>query len=163
MSDFCEIMKENHNGFAITLEVLATLAMMCVFINFTLYMIRVMNVQRYMNTVMTSTAAQAARWGGANSKAYKDNVSTVPLMQTAQSQLKYVAEDFNPVISGSPEKIENNGDKITITIKYGLPDVFSTMSNINSVSGKNYDMFEKTKEMKMQIVVNSVMEAGKLL
>lgn len=157
------IVNEEHAGFAVTLEVLATLCMLFVFLNATLYILRVMDVQRYMNTVMTSTAAQAARWGGADSKAYKDNVSNVPLITTAQQQLNYVAADFSPVISGNPAKITYDSQPITITIRYSLPSVFSTMSKVNGVNGNSYDMYAKTRDMKMQVSVSSVMEAGKLL
>lgn len=159
---FKEIMNEEHGGFAVTIEVLCTLIMFTTFLNFTLYFLRVMDVQRYMNTVMTSTAAQASRWGGANTKAYRDNISNVPLLVTAQGQLNYVASDFNPVITGTPDKISNNGDKITICINYSLPPVFSTMSKVNGFSS-SYDAYNKTRNMRMQISVNSIMEAGKLL
>lgn len=162
LKNFSKCMNEEHGGFAVTLEVLCTLVMLCVFLNSTLYILRVMDVQRYMNTVMTSTAAQAARWGGANSKAYKDNVSSQSLMSTAQDQLNYVASDFNPVITGNPAKITYNSQPITITIRYGLPSLFSTMSKVNGV-GSSYDMYNKTRNMSMKVSVNSVMEAGKLL
>lgn len=136
--------------------------MLCVFLNFTLYMLRVMDVQRYMNTVMTSTAAQAARWGGSDSKAYKDNVSNTSLLVNAQNQLNYVASDFSPIIYGGPAKITYNGQPITISIKYSLPSVFSTMSKVNGVN-KSYDLYSTTRNMSMSVSVNSVMEAGKLL
>ena len=156
------ILNEEHGGFAITLEVIATLAMMCVFLTMTLYFLRVMNVQRYMNTVMTSTAAQASRWGGVNTKAYSENISSTPLLITARQQLNYAATDFNPIITGTPDKITSNGQKITITVKYSLPPVFSTMSNVNGVSS-SYNMYNQTRNMRMSISVNSIMESGKLL
>lgn len=158
-----DIINEEHAGFAVTLEVLATLSMLVAFLNATLYILRVMDVQRYMNTVLTSTAAQAARWGGTDSKAYKDNVSETSLLDNARQQLKHVVSDFGPFIDGNPPKITYNGQPITITIEYNLPSVFSTMSKVNGIDGNSYDMYEKTKKMKMQVTVNSVMEAGKLL
>lgn len=157
------ILVNEHAGFAVTLEVLVTLVMMFTFLIMTLYFLRVMDVQRYMNTVMTSTAAQASRWGGVNSNAYRVNVSTTPLITTAQQQLQYVASDFNPVITGSPNKITYNGQKITIKIKYSLPSVFSTASKVYSPSSGSYDMYTKTRNMSMSVSVNSIMEAGKLL
>lgn len=157
-----ELNKE-HYGFAICLEVIVTLAMIFIFLNMNLYVLRVMNVQRYMNTVMTSTAAQAARWGGADSEAYAKNISSTPLLKTAQNQLNMVAMDFSPKISATPDKIKNSGDEITVTIKYHLPPVFSTMSKVYSSSGDSFNMYNKTRNMKMQIKVRSIMEAGKLL
>ena len=157
-----DVLNEDHAGFAITLEVLATIYMLFMFVTFTLYFLRVMDVQRFMNTVMTSTAEQSARWGGVNSNAYKSNISTEPLLITAQRQLNEIAADYNPSISGSPDKIQNDGDEITIKISYGLPPIFSTMSKVNSLKG-SYDAYEVTRNMSMKISVNSIMESGVLL
>lgn len=165
MSSICSFKKalnEEHAGFAVTLEVLATLSMICVFVNFILYFLRVMDTQRYMNTVMTSTAAQASRWGGTNTKAYSENISSTPLITTSQQQLNYVAADFNAVITGSPAKITYDSQPITISIRYSLPSVFSTMSKVNGVGG-SYDMYRDTRDMRMSVTVNSIMEAGNLL
>lgn len=158
-----DILNEEHSGFAVALEVLATLVMCCVFLCMILYILRVMNVQRYMNTVMTATAAQASRWGGVSTNAYKNNVSTEPLIVTGQNQLNIVARDFGATLYGTPSKIQNDGDKIKITIKYHLPPVFQTMSKVSSADGGQYDMYNKTKNMNMSVTVGSIMEAGKLL
>lgn len=101
-SKFTSILNEKHSGFAITIEVIVTLAMCCIFLTCTLYILKVMNVQRYMNTVMTSTATQASRWGGVNTKTYRNNVSSTSLINQAQSQLDLIASNFNPKITGSP-------------------------------------------------------------
>ena len=157
------ILEEEHAGFAITLEVLATLFMITMFISFTLYFLRVMDVQRFMNTVLTSTAEQASRWGGVNSNAYKNNISNEPLLTTAQTQLNSIASDFNPKISGTPDKINEDGDKITVKITYSLPKIFSTMSKVNSIDGNSIDTYSTLKNLHMQISVNSIMESGALL
>lgn len=155
-------LKQEHGGFAVTLEVLATLVMLFVFLIMILYFLRVMDVQRYMNTVMTSTAAQAARWGGVDSKAYEDNISSTPLLTTAQSQLNLVASDFGAVITGSPDKISYDAQKINIRVSYHLPSVFSTMSKVNGLDS-SYDAYNATRNMSMQVNVNSIMESGRLL
>ena len=152
-----------HEGFATTLEVIVTLAIMTTFLCLTLYILEVMNVQRYMNTVLTSTAAQAARWGGVNSNAYRNNVSSTPLITSAQNQLNSVASDYGAIITGGPNKITNNNQKITLRISYQLPNAFHSISKVTSPDGSQYDMWEKTKNMSMQVSVNSIMEAGKLL
>lgn len=162
MKKFIESLNKEHEGFAITFEVIATLAMFTVFTVFTLYMLRVMNVQRYMNTVMTATAAEASRWGGTNTRAYSVNVSSTPLMVTAQNELNYVASDFNPKIKGTPQKITHDGDLITITVEYSLPPVFGSMSKVNSSPG-TYDMYGTVRNMKMKVSVHSIMSPGKLL
>lgn len=157
---------KEHAGFAVTFEVMFTLVLITTFLSFTLYFLRVMDVQRFMNTVMTSTAEQASRWGGVNSTAYKKNISNTPLLTTAQNQLNYIARDFNPIITGSPNKIANNDDLITIKITYKLPPIFNTMSKVygfdsNSASYEN--LGSQLNDMSMQISVHSIMESGKLL
>ena len=160
--NFNSLINEEHAGFAITLEVMATLFMLFAFISFTLYFLRVMNVQRFMNTVLTSTAEQASRWGGVDSNAYRENVADNSLLNIATHELKEVAPDFNPSINGTPDKISNDGDKITITISYGLPEAFKNLSKVTSLEDQ-YDMYNVTQSMHMQVSVNSIMEAGVLL
>lgn len=161
-SKFTSILNEKHSGFAITIEVIVTLAMCCIFLTCTLYILKVMNVQRYMNTVMTSTATQASRWGGVNTKTYRNNVSSTSLINQAQSQLDLIASNFNPKITGSPNTIASSNQKITIKIEYSLPNAFEALSTVNNTSG-SYDMYTKTRDMNMQISVYSIMEPGKLL
>lgn len=156
------ILMEKHQGFAMTLEVLATLFMLTVLINLTLYNIRVMNVQRYFNTILTSTAAQASRWGGTDTNAYRVNVSNENLLSIARRQLVEVAPDYHPSIVGSPDKIRSDSDKITVTIYYKLPSVFSTKSKVTAVDGSQVDMFD-SKYKSMTISIGSVMGSGELL
>lgn len=156
-------LNEEHEGFALEFEVIATLFMMTVFIVVILYTTRVMNVQRYMNTVLTSTAATASRWGGTNTNAYRTNVSNTPLLSTAQQQLNYIAGDYNPKISGYPDKISLDSDLITVKITYSLPSIFSTTGKVQSVDGSSYDMYNILKDLSMSVQVNSVMNSGKLL
>lgn len=151
------LFNEEREGFAITLEVLVTLVVITMFLTMNLYILRVMNVQRYMNTILTSTAAEASRWGGTNSNAYRKNVSSTPLLEIANAQLNAVAPGYNCHISGSPETITSNGEKITITITYQLPSVFQTMS---MVGGTNMYL---TGTRTMSIAVNSIMSPGSLL
>lgn len=156
------ILNQKHKGFAMTLEVLATLFMLTVLVNLTLYNIRVMNVQRYFNTILTSTAAQASRWGGVNTRAYKVNVLAIDLLSDAKSELVKVAPDYSPNITGTPDKIKSNSEKITITIYYRLPSVFSTNSKVSSLSGSQVDMYNGNTKT-MSISVHSIMESGNLL
>lgn len=157
-----KFLKQKHKGYAITFEVICTLLMFITFITMTLYVLRVMNVQRFMNTVMTSAAAQASRWGGNYTKAYAINVGKDPIQAIAQEQLNTIAGDFRPEIVISPEKITSNNDTITVVISYRLPPIFRTMSKIN-LPEASYDMYDKTKEMKMSLTVRSIMRPGPLL
>jgi hypothetical protein len=163
------VLCEEHCGYALTLEVIATLAMASMMITLCLFIVRVMNVQRYMNTVMTSTAADAARWGGNFTKAYRMNVSSVPLHKVAKDQLDYVAPDFftqeDDGISVTPDFISYDDEPIVVTIQYSLPPgVFdTTMSRVNSVSGKSVNLYTKLQRMQMRVKVYSIMNGGKLL
>jgi hypothetical protein len=161
------VLCEEHCGYALTLEVIATLAMASMMITLCLFTVRVMNVQRYMNTVMTSTAADAARWGGNFTKAYRMNVSDVSLQDTALQQLKYVAPDFfvqeDDGISVTPDVIQSDDASIVVTVNYSLPGVFDTMSRVNSVSGKSVNLYTKLQRMQMRVKVYSIMNGGKLL
>lgn len=163
-----KLLKEEHSGYIITFEVLATLYMLTMFIVMTLYILRVMNVQRYMNTVMTSTAAEASRWGGVNTKAYSVNVSTTPLLVTAQKELDYLCLDFHAIIKGSPDKIIYDDHDININITYSLPSVlgpltFESMSKVTDLTGDQNDMYNVTRYMHMSVDVKSIMSSGRLL
>lgn len=178
------MLKEEHTGFVITFEVMATLFMFCVFTVLTLYILRVMNIQRYMNTVMTSTAAQASRWGGFYTNAYKVNVNGDHLLKIAQDELDAICPEYHAEIIGyindtvvkashnangswAISAIENDDDKITVSINYSLPPIFSDEGKYNkvtSIDGDQFDMYESgLKDMSMSISVQSIMEAGKLL
>ena len=160
-----ELNKE-HSGFAITLEVLATLFMFTVFMSIILYTIRTMNVQRYMNTILTSTASSVSRWGGYNTQAYKNNVnSTENLLQTAQKQLEVVAPlaDWGSIITCDTPSITGNNQYITVKISYHLPPVFQDMSKVTALSGDQYDMYNKTNNLSMSISIKSIMKYGNLL
>lgn len=157
-----ETLQEEHDGFVITVEVLCTLVMIYLFLFVMLYSLRVMNTQRYMNTVLTSTATAASRWGGVNSRPYRLNVSTTPLLTTAQQQLNYVAGDYNPIITGSPSYVTSYSSPITIQIKYTLPSVFETFGRVTSNTGSQADMYNRTRNLGMSMTVYSVMRGGKL-
>lgn len=163
---FKEIARQEHGGFATTLEFLLSLVLITMFVTMNLYIVRVMNTQRFMNTVLTSTAAQASRWGGVDTEAYKLNVSSVGLIKNAQNQLNKIAPGYGgsadgncPKIWGTPNKIAKNGDTITLTIRYKLPSVFNTMSRVGT-----YDMSSGIGGyLYMTVEVRSIMGAGKLL
>lgn len=147
---------EEHDGFAISLEVLVTLVSITTFITFTLFFLQVMNVQRYMNTVLTSTAIQAAKYGGTDTNAYRINVSnSKPLMTSAQEALNLYASPYNPRISGSPTKITNANQNITIVLTYSLPSPFSQFG-----PGGDATIYNTIKNMRMVVTVESVMDPG---
>lgn len=157
---------KEHDGFVITLEVMVTMVMMFVFIIMILYFVRVMEVQRYFSTVLTSTAVAASRWGGVDSESYKKNISSNPgdsLLVKTNKQLSEIAVDYSAFIYGNPKNIQNNGEEITIAIQYSLPPVFSTMSTVTGDEGSQVDMYSLTKNMSMSIKVKSTTRSGILL
>lgn len=166
-----DVLNKEHYGFAITLEVIVTLFMLFVFIGLCLYLLNVMNVQRYMHTVLASTASQAARWGGTDSKAYRDNISTTPLLVTAQNQLNLAASGYGTGNNGNagptigtttPPVITESNNKITIYIDYCYPSFFQGYSKVRNKRGTMVQMHQ-SGVVRMSITVYSIMEAGKLL
>lgn len=152
------VMKESQSGFAITIEVMVSLLTVTLIMLNTTYLLTAMNTQRYMNTVLTSTAAEASRWGGVDTKAYRANVSDTSIISRAQSNMSDIPVGYCPRISGTPKTISDNSEIITITIDYNLPGIFEMSGNKTS-----YESGCPGAKMQMKVNINSVMEAGKLL
>ena len=157
-------------GFVITVEVMATLVVLTMFLSTSLYVMKVCQVQSYFNTVMTSTAAEASRWGGTNTRPFRENVSTTPILVQAQSELNRNAANYNARITGNPARIMSNSDRITIRIDYSLPSPFSasggpgsSYNRVQSVDGSSTDMYSTLRNMHMQVSVYSIMQPGRLL
>lgn len=168
-----KILNEQHAGFAVTLEVMCTLVMMFMFIFMIIFFMMVMNVQRFMNTVLTTTAAEASRWGGTETRAYQINVGGTNLIDSAQQMLDNVINydsngnptGFFATISGTPNKISHDGDEVLITINYHLPSPWKTLGIVssNSQSTDVYSRMEGTSGMEMSIRVKCIMKSGGLL
>lgn len=163
--DIKSALNEEHSGFAITFEVLCTIEMIFMFFFLILFVLMLMNGQRYMNTVITSSASEASRWGGVNSMAYSANVGGTSLIQNAQNQLDLVVPEFNATISGSPDKISYDGQLITIRINYHLPPFWAGIGMVNSMNGSFdfYSSMEGSTGLSMEISVHSIMKSGRLL
>lgn len=154
-------MKEKHKGFAATLEVMVTMAMLMMFMLVTVYTVRITNAQRYMNTVITSTAASAARWGGVNSNAFKKNVgSGMDGITLAKQQLGSLVNEYNIKFTKSADTITTDDGAITVGITYELPYI-GELRNVENGLDKTSGI-SRTK-MSMSVTVYSVMEKGKLL
>lgn len=162
----CKVLKNEHSGFAITLEVLFTLCTLFTFLTMFLYITRVMNLQRYMNTCLTSAAIQAARYGGNNTKAFHENVHSGSVSAYYTDKLNSIAKDYSGTFTGaqanlylqiSPEKIEYDTEPIHLTLTYTIPGVFSSYSKIG-----HYDMYDGNSKT-IRLTVNSIMKAGDLL
>ena len=178
-----ETLNEEHNGFAITFEVLCTLFMIFTMFFLILFVLMVMNGQRFMNTVLTTTAAEAARWGGVDSRAYSVNVGGAKLLTEAQNQLNNVVNNGSPsnlsgfraTIGGSPAYIQSDGDQITVYIRYHLPSPWHAIGVVQSAGGNGrevnthqqstdlYNKIENSGGLGMTIRVNSIMKSGRLL
>lgn len=122
-------------GYAITLEVIFTIAMFATFFNATIYLLNALNVQRYMDTVLTSTVIQAAKWGGTNSNAYLANGMNYSILDNARQQLSDLPRGFSASISATPEKISKEQRNVEVTVKWKLPSFFGFPSkNITATS-----------------------------
>ena len=156
-------LKSDHAGFAMTIEVLCTLVIMWTFLTLSLYTLRVMNTQRYMNTVLTSTAIEASRFGGGDTQAFRQTVSNQSLSSYFNNMIKNVAPDFNTSISVTPDRITSDNEMITVTLSYQLPSVFSTMGVVNSKDGSSYNIYNDTKTQQISVTIISSMKVGDLL
>lgn len=118
-------LKSKRKGYAITLEVIMTLALIAMMLEVTTWLMSTMNAQRYMNTVVTSTTAQIAKWGGTDSKAYEANGMTYNIIENSQRELdNIVPESFDATISGGPSVISENNSKVYSKVSWNYPTVF---------------------------------------
>lgn len=141
-------LRNKRKGYAITLEVLITVLAIVTIINATTYIIATFNTQRYMDTVLTSTITQIAKWGGTNSNAYKANNMDYDVIKNAQDELdRKVAPMFNAKIKGGPEKINRNNTKVYVQMTWRYPGIFN-YGNIPS---------------NIKIEMDSIMRPGDLL
>ncbi len=153
-----ELVNDEHSGFAVTLEVICTLVIITMFVIMTTYILGVMNVQRYMNTAMTSAAAEASRWGGNYTEAYKKNSShTASISLCTYNQLKNLPFVRDVSVSITPTKITYDSQPITVTISYRYANAFASVGMVG-----NTNMFDGNKKT-ISVTVYSVMKSGDLL
>ena len=159
-------LKDEHCGFAISLEVMLTLCVLFSFFSFFLYTSRIMNLQKYMNTCMTSAAIQASRYGGNSTKAFRVNVTGgTTISDYYNTKLNQISKEFgsftgaqaNFNLSVSPERINYDGQQITVRLTYQIPGSFSSYSKVF-----NTDMYDNGHKY-YEIKVNPIMRAGELL
>ena len=161
---FTNLLNEEHNGFATTLEVMLTLVVIVMFLTLNLFILKVMNVQRFMNTVLTTTAAEGSRWGGLETNIYRENSrSEITLLEQANQNLEsYFKDDlyeiYQPKLSGT-SKI-NDDRQVTVTINYYIPAPFIDLINWN---GDNNNKAVLGNEREMSVTVTSIVEPGILL
>lgn len=163
--------KKKHSGFVISLEVMLSLLIFTQFSNYTMYVMRIMNAERYISTILTSTASQAARWGGNNTKAFKNNSgnSGLTIQNIAQKQLDTQVSGFGATVSVTPETISGDtspNNIVTVQVSYTYPSAWNMQSKIIDGTGKSHDAgvgisdgSRRSKTIKMP----SIMEYGKLL
>lgn len=140
-------LKQKRKGYAITLEVIFTVMIISAMFNSTAYILTTLNTQRYMNTILTSTTIQVAKWGGTSSKAYEANGMKYDPIQNAQKELDRTASMFKPKISGEPKKVTTGNTKVSVSLRWRYPGLFFI------------DPIDKTLTLKME----SIMRPGDLL
>ena len=161
-------LSKKHSGFIVSLEVMLSIVIFTQFMNFTMYIMRVMNAERYISTILTSTASQAARWGGNYTKAFKENTGngTRTIQQIAQQQLNEQAPGFNAIVRVTPDTIDKRNNEVSVNITYRYPSPWNFQQKIQSVESGEHDFSTgitdgsvRSKSIKMP----SVMKDGKLL
>ena len=115
-----KFIKRKVRGYVITFEVMCTLALMVMIMNFTLYCLTAFDTQRYMSTVLSTTTIEISKWGGTNNNATVMN-QVGDIIGTAQNELNSLAPKFNPVITGGPNKVTNIGEKIWCELEWTYP------------------------------------------
>ena len=146
-------------GYAITFEVLITIASLALFINTTMYMMAAMNAQKYMNTVATATLIQGAKFGGFNNSVYIANELNRDPIGSAQTELNkkagFLSPDSTaegPIISGYTIGPTIDGkkyvDKVVVELEWKYPDFFGVFG------GKRY---------KIKLKMDPIMRPGALL
>lgn len=153
-----KLMNDEHSGFAVTLEVICTLVIVTMFVIMTTYILGVMNVQRYMNTAMTSAAAEASRWGGNYTDAYKKNSSQSDSISVCTyNQLKDLPFVSDVSVSITPISISYDLQPITVTVSYRYANTFASVGRVGATN-----MFDSNKKT-ISVTVYSIMKSGDLL
>ena len=129
---FKKVFRKKVKGFAFTLEVIMSLALLAFILNVSTYSMYALNAQRYMDTILTSTAIQAAKWGGTNNSVTQ--INGVPdIIQEANRNLESYAPDFNAKMSGTPKAVSANNNKVTITLDFDYPEMVVPFFNLGHV------------------------------
>lgn len=118
-------MKRKRKGYMITLEVAVTILTLSLFIQATTYILLTLNTQRYVDTVLTTTAIQTSKWGGTNSNAYFANGMDYDVVANAQRELdRNLDPKFKAKITASPSKVTTSNNKVVCTISWTYPGIF---------------------------------------
>ena len=142
-------------GYAITFEVIFTIILLIMMINFILYCLVTFDIQRYMTTVFTSTIIEIAKWGGINNTA--TNINGIGnIINTAQQQLDLVAYKFKPKISGGPDNIISATQKVWCRLEWTYP-------GFDILLGIKADPIEKRGANGIYIEMDPIMRPGGLL
>lgn len=165
-----QFLNKKRKGYAIAFEVMITLVLITLYIQVTLYSLVMLNAERYMNSVLTSTAIQTAKWGGTHTNAYlvnqvggvSGNMGTT-IQDNANALLAREGYDrmFGASILAGPKCIDENNDQITVTLRYKMPRF--TVFSMRFVQGDQGYSQMGGDTMTYSIKMHSIMRPGKLL
>lgn len=156
--------KQNHKGFAISIEILLTMVMFTQITAFTFYSIRVMNGQRFLSTILYNSAVQASKWGGNDTKAWHNATGHAETISTFYSnKISSSYQQFNPVLNITPDRITDNNVEITTTLSYSWPSFFKSGAIVNSGKVKVDNSTWMNNRVNQTVKINSIMNPGKLL
>lgn len=159
---------KKHGAFAISIEILVTLIMFTQITAFTFYSMRVMNGQRYLQTILYASAVQGSRWGGNNTNAWKNATGkeqSISDWYTNKLQGSY--SDFSPVLTITPDKIDSSM-QVSATLSYQWPPFFQSGakvmgSNGSGISGQTNQASWMGGRKQIQVKIPSIMKNGTLL
>lgn len=117
------MMRRKRKGYAITIEVIFTLSLIAMMTNVTIYILTSYNTVRYMDTVMTSTTVQIAKWGGTQSNAYLANDMDYDVISNARHELNKTASFMSPSINGGPNKVTKGNSKVWVEMTWTQPSI----------------------------------------
>lgn len=129
--------KKKKKGYAVTLEVLCSVLAIFIIAHATLNILNMMNAQRYMTTVLTSTASMVARWGGTSTNSYYENVyngaagpriddlANRELERVLNPKYKYIRNGAAiPYIVATPYAVTPGNTIISVTLTWKYPTMF---------------------------------------
>lgn len=145
-------------GYVLTFEVIFTLAMMFTLMTITLYFLSALDAQRYMNTILTSTAIQMSKSGG-RSNSYTRLNGIEDIISSSQNELdRSMDGSFNAKIDGTPAAVTSTGEKVYVKLTWEYPPLNIVGYGFNigdEIAGNKIEMYE--------IYMDSLVEPGGLL
>lgn len=155
-------------GFAITMEMLFTIAIFAILVNATLFCLYVLNLQNAVYSIGANATMEVARWGGTNTNSYRinsytrgygnivDRTNAELASITSEKQVGLTSQVNARVVDAGPQKISRVGQDTYMTIQFNYPIPFTLGG---SFMGKGANTYTRTISFRIPSITNP----GKLL